>query len=412
MGLWTLLFPPSVAKLKAAGDVDALVALAGKLRDSKTPPDRMVVCELVAALGDVRDSRCAKSLWILTNALIHNPNFLRPGGKWDHDLEQEICRAWGVNGTPEAAVWLVRYASEHTRHLEVSNPAKQAAIDAIVMIGAPAVRPLVECVRDQKGTVTDWAIGNLKKLGKSGIDGFYSVLADRKDGYGVCEAIDALVEVTPEDPRLVDTLLGLLHDPGVDDRHKVAAASALGRLKNSRAIATLEKLVGTARSPEVAAAAGNALANLGQAAPVDELFARFHRASNVVEREDAARALCTMRGPGAVSTLVSALRESCADLEKGELGAYKLVQTFRSGLGNVDPAALKSTLEDLCSGSHLLHWFAMRERSERRCMRCNLLTDSCTSHRFGDRHPVEMTDGYASGVTCSICGFEDVTSGY
>ena len=213
--------------------------------------------------------------------------------------------------------------------------AKDAAAAALVKLGARAVRPLVEILRENKPRVRETVAAALVRLGERAVGPLIAALKERETREAVIEtltkiepkwattdaaksAIPKLIEELQSDDEnarrsaanalgqigeasALEPLLKLLEDPS--DALKEVAATNLGRLGDPRALTALVRVLTTSK-PKVRAAAAASLTQIGSALAEPLVIALKSRDTPV--REAAAGVLVQV-GHAVIEPLAQAL---------------------------------------------------------------------------------------------------------
>ncbi len=235
--------PPDVEQLKAKRDVQGLIRALGYSSDAN------VRRSAASALGELGDARAAGPLGMA----LRNPD-------WEHDWHDLAAAADALVLLGEPAVGpLIADLSYHTQAVRVS------AAEALGKIGRPAVAPLVTLLGDNDLETREIAGQVLADIGAEAVDPLIEALTgesigrrtraaralgqigDRRGLEPLCRALKdpiagvrqtaarALGEIA--DRGAADPLAAALLDPDPDVGR--AAALALGEMRDARAVATL-----------------------------------------------------------------------------------------------------------------------------------------------------------------------------
>jgi len=256
----------------------------------QSQPGHDTVNAVILMFAAIRDPRAAAPLLAIHHASnTYDGNIAYALGSIGWTPEKDADGAWFCVQTrqwgkcPQFGELAVKplLASLCQRGYDVADPAR----DALILIGAPAVLPLVELLRHEEWYVrmrAATALGMIKDkralqplidaVGKNlsgpAITDFEDDCPSDPIGYRGNQVLGAIVFALDrlKDPQAVDALIAVLHDP--DYLCRVAAAHALGNIGDPRAIAVLEplaKLTGI-QNLKTAEAAKEALETLAKGA--------------------------------------------------------------------------------------------------------------------------------------------------
>ncbi len=172
---------------------------------------------------------------------------------------------------------------------------RQAAVEALVKIGAPAVEPLIAALKkDEEWYVRKTAAEALGQIGD--VRAVEPLIVALKEGDMRRVSAEALGKIG--DTRAVEPLIATLKDKDSDVCK--AAAEALGKIGDDRAI---ELLIAALKTWELSRVAAIALDRLGWQPGEDETAARYWIAKQEWDK-------CAALGPVAMETSLSLLEES------------------------------------------------------------------------------------------------------
>ena len=201
---------------------------------------------------------------------------------------------------------------------------RQAAAEALVKIGAPAVEPLIAALKDKDSDVryaAAKALGEIKD--PRAVEPLIAVPKDYYSGvrYAVTEA---LVKIGA--PAMEPLIAALKDKDSKDSDVRQAAAEALGEIKDPRAV---EPLIAALKDEDsdVRAAAAYALGEIKDPRAVEPLIAALKDGDSDV-RKAAAKALGEIKDPRAVEPLIAALKD--AKWRVREAAAEALVSLYRN----------------------------------------------------------------------------------
>lgn len=206
------------------------------------------------------------------------------------------------------------------------------AVNALGKVGAPAVEPLIEALKDRgrDPTARRLAGAALGSVGAPATEALTEALTDSDETVRRWAA-DAFIKI--EDPRAVEPLIQALKDESFAVR--TAAAKALTPLRDPRAVAPLIEALRNDRENSVQVEA--ALANMGPPA-VEPLCAALQD-KNVQVQRGAAFALGGIRDARAVEPLIAMLHErdhwdvrATAANALGKLGDVRAVEPLNQAL--------------------------------------------------------------------------------
>ena len=209
----------------------------------------------------------------------------------DETIRSLSAQVLGRIGDPRAIKPLINVLKSIDGH---------SAAEALVNIGSPAVKPLINAMKDKYWGVRDHAAEALGKIGDSrAVDPLIKALKDESE-HVRRETAEALGRIS--DIRAIEPLTEALE---VEDRDFVrrAIVEALGAMKNAKAIASLVKGLGNINR-DVRESAKMLLVNKGS-----EAMASLVKALGDFDRDiqnGAAEALMKMEAP-CVESLIQAL---------------------------------------------------------------------------------------------------------
>jgi HEAT repeat protein len=178
---------------------------------------------LIRALGRLGDRRAVEPL--LAALCQVNPH-----------LRQDAATALGLIGDSRAIGPLIdtfRLVSGDTEDIT----AWQDAAGALARLGAPALDPLINALRDENSTVRAWSADALGQMGSAqAVEPLIAALSDAD----VQVRIDATVALGKiGDPRAAEALVARLSDPQEDEHVRMDAARALGHVVTGEVFAPL-----------------------------------------------------------------------------------------------------------------------------------------------------------------------------
>ena len=331
--------PPDVAKLEAKRDVDGLIKALGYQKNAD------IRRAAAAALGKIGDASAVRPLIAALNDS-------------DNDARQAAGEALVAIGPPAveplvsaledwradadmhiAAAWTLGQTGD-SRAVEPlvaalhdrDKDVRQAAAEALVEIGQPAVEPLVAALHDRDKDVRRAAAEAMQKLAVPVDDGTLAWYAVALENWTWAVHLGAAA---------VEPLISALQDS--DEGVRQAAAEALGQIGDARAV---EPLVAALKDSDegVRQAAAEGLGQIGDARAVEPLIAALGD-SNRDMRRAAAGALGQIGDARAVEPLVAALKESESYLRRAAAEGLGKIGDARA----VEPlvAALKDSDEDV-----------------------------------------------------------------
>jgi len=256
------------------GDPGAIQPLLQLLKD---PEDEVRIAACLA-LGLFKDPSTFDDI---TNLLLDDPKI---------EVRQAAARALGNTGHPAALPYLMEALHDSYWWYEREYAAGDLLL-AIEKMGAAAVDPLIEALRDKEGTVRKFAALLLGKIGDPrAIEPLGMALYDLHHEVGKVSAeslarfgipaIDILTEALshPEmwirihsiaalskikDRRVTPILLEMLNDPEREVKKQVIPA--LGDSKDPRAVSSLQEIASNRADRELHTLAKQALDNLAKA---------------------------------------------------------------------------------------------------------------------------------------------------
>ena len=256
------------------GDTRAVPPLLQALKDEEAEV-RSAAC---LALGFFKDPSTFDDI---TNVLLDDPKI---------EVRQAAAQGLGNTGHPAALPYLMEALHDSYWWYEREYAASDL-LSAIEKMGAAAVEPLIEALRDKEGTVRKFAAILLGKLGDPrAIEPLSITLYDMHHEVGKVSAealahfgapaLDVLVEALshPEmwirihaiqalamirNPRVAPILLQMLKDPEREVRKQVI--QSLGELKDRRALPALQEIVANRADRELHTLAKQSLEKLAKA---------------------------------------------------------------------------------------------------------------------------------------------------
>ena len=289
--------------------------------------DTQVRLAVIAALGEIGDTLAVEPLLALL-----------------HDADQRVCLA---------------------------------VIDALGKIGdTRAVAPLTEQVKTESGEKRRLAITALGQIGDArSAEVLIDVLTRHTESSVRCSTADALG--TLRDPRAIDPLLALAHDPDAALRSTVI--TALGKFHDPRVV---EPLIDALRDTLTTVKIAAANAPVHDTRCIDPLLALLHDQDAAV-RNAAIHRLATYRAPNIVEPLCALLHDQDANISEsaivalGEIGDARAVppllaclqtalpqRAIIEALGNLGDTRAIDPLLALCDGKdEQLRYFAFEALS-------------------------------------------------
>ncbi len=255
------------------GDTRAIQPLLHALKD----PEDEVRSAACLALGLFKDPSTFDDI---TNVLLDEPKI---------EVRQAAAQALGNTGHPAALPYLLEALHDSYWWYEREYAAGDL-LSAIEKMGAAAVEPLIEALRDKEGTVRKFAailLGRLcdpraiEPLGMALYDMHHEVgevSAEALARFGA-PALEVLVEALshPEmwirihaiqalskikNPQVAPILLEMLNDPEREVKKQVI--QSLGELKDPRALSALQEIVANRTDREFHTLAKQAIENLAK----------------------------------------------------------------------------------------------------------------------------------------------------
>ncbi|MCS7234554.1 MAG: HEAT repeat domain-containing protein [Armatimonadota bacterium] len=309
----------TLGKLEAPEAPAALVAEAiDALSRILDDPDEYVRKSAVHALGRlrVRDPRALEGIRFAL-------------GDRSEQVVQEAVTQVQQAVDPGAVEGLIRVLGRRERTLQ------NAASQALVRIGAPAVRPLLETFKDRnlRRRVHNQVLRIIEDIKGRAVEPLLASLGDENQyvrAYAVAllgklgddRAVEPLVRLFLTDPRLQETVVNTL--PRLEERGVLEAPSG------DRDV----------QLPREVAAAFRKLASTPEAL---EALRRAAAAGNPKVRKFALRALFEVEGPRAKDTLLALLRDEDAEIQRlairllGKLHDKTVVEPLLSLLKGANP---------------------------------------------------------------------------
>jgi len=253
--------------------------------------DRQAIDILLIALKDLEDDvRIAACLGLgffkepstfdeITNILLDDPKI---------EVRQAAAKALGNTQHPAAVPYLMEALHDSFWWFEREAQAGDL-FDAIEKMGAQAVEPLIELLKDNEGAVRKYAAVLLGKIGDSraieplgmalydlhhdvgkvaaeslvnfGVNSFEILVEalDHPEMWIRIHSVDVLAKV--KEPRVGAVLLEMLKDPEREVKKHVI--EAMGELKDKRTMPALQEIMASRGDRELHALAKNALAKIG-----------------------------------------------------------------------------------------------------------------------------------------------------
>ena len=325
--------------------VPAAEALIGRLKDT----DKRVRVYAATALGEIRDRRAVEPL---IGALQDK----------DWEVRRQAAAALGEIKDPQAVKPLVTTLPDNDWRV------RDFVQSALTEIGGPAVEPLIASLRDESGLVRARAAETLGKI--KDVRAAEPLLAILNDSERVVQVVarDALVQigvpaVKPlinalkhrdslvrahaaaalgeiKDHRAVEPVLAALKDQDAGVRR--SAAAALESLQDRRAVTSLLAALKD-EDAEVRKAAAEALGGLGDPGAVEALLAALGDVDNTV-RTGAARALGRLKDRRAVEPLIGALKDEDWEVRRQAATALGKIKDPRA-VGPLVPLTTDSAVE-------------------------------------------------------------------
>jgi len=184
--------------------------------------------------------------------------------------------------------------------------AKQAAVDRLVEIGAPAVPALIRALGSWDNEAFNRAMQVLERIGALAAPALLQALSsDQLYVRHHARRVLAAAGFPGDRPAIRTRLLAALEIDNAVDR--ASAAAALGALRDPSTADALRARLSDPDCDTVVAAAGS-LAALGDADSVADIEAAMRRARFPESKRDLAVALATLGAPAGVSVLIDLLR--------------------------------------------------------------------------------------------------------
>jgi len=280
-------------------------------------PEWSVVFRAAQALGELRDPRAIQPL--LQAAA-------RPGEMFDSNVAvRYLSRALYAIGKRS-----VKPAVAHLTHRH-ANVRRVAAASLARLQARRAIPALIRAVRDPDKKVREWARVALGHIGVAAIPSLVAAMR-QPDLHvkGWLEEVGQIAWVLVEMGQpAVPPLLRALEDSSAHLR--AGAISALGQLKDSRALIPVISCLRSDRAATVRWQAAIALGKMGDAAATTSLIAAL-RDPNARVRECAARALWALKDRRSVSSLIAALHDSSPQVRWAAAGALGEINDHRAVL--------------------------------------------------------------------------------
>jgi HEAT repeat protein len=311
--------PPDVGKLKAKRDVKGLINALGY---RKEPTIQRAAAEALGALGDTRAAPA------LIAAL--------KSGYSSADLRQVTAVALGQIGDARAVEALVDALKDKERNV------REAAAEALVRIGAPAIPSLIAAAQDPavRGDV-------VKALGQIGAPAVEPLIAALKDGDESVRDAAAVVLGQAGDPRAVEPLIATFKEEHWSYvRDDLPAAQALGQI----GAPAVEPLIAALKHEDwrMRQAAAKALKHIGDPRAVEPLIAAL-KDEDARMRQAAAEALGQIGDPRATEPLIAALKNEDWRMRQavatalGQIGGPRAVEPLIAALRDDDERVRAAT---------------------------------------------------------------------
>jgi HEAT repeat protein len=284
---------------------------------ARSPEEDFLRRDLFLAAELAGESGHAKAMWERLWPRLRRA--LKDKERWVRDA---VVEALGVIGVPAVPALLETLKDR-------DGWVGQAAAETLGQIGPPATPALIQALRDQDGGVREAAAEALGAIGDpQATPALIQALRDQ-DG-GVREAAaEALGQIG--DPQATPALIQALRDPVVGVRK--AAAWALGQIGDPQAVPALMEAL---QDEDVRRAAAWALGQIGDPQATPALIQAL-RDPVVGVRWAAAKALGQIGDPQATPALIQALRD-----EEG-----LVCQAAAEALGQIGPPAVPALIQAL-----------------------------------------------------------------
>lgn len=257
-----------------------------------------------------------------------------------------------------------RFVEQLIDQLQTHDPTQaNAVIEALRRIGAPAVEPLLNVLRDHRSDEmrVHWAV---EALGGIGLPAFEPLVAALGEDNSVVQAYATTALGLTGDRRAVDPLLHLLRADAVPDAVHLRAVESLGKLGDERAIAPLTAAFSEPRQFEDTFAM-DALVAIGAPSvlPLIAVLEDGEREQPV--RIYAASTLGRLRDERAIAPLINVLLDKNAAPDLRQIAATSLVKIDNvdalSPLLHVivrrdDARSVRAWMIDLVGGQRAYSW--------------------------------------------------------
>ena len=273
--------------------------------------DSLAVDPLIEALRDENSfvrQNAAKALGQIKDVKAVEPLIEALGDK-DNDVRKYAAAALGYIGDTKAIKPLIEALKVVDFYDE---DAREAAMNALVSIGEPAVEPLIEALGDKeiKTGTRCYAAEALGNIGDNrALKPLIEALGD-EETFIKFYAAEALGNIG--DNRAVEPLIEALKDE--DENVRKAAAYALGEIGDNRALEPLIEALGDEKDI-VRKNAAYALGQIGKPA-IESLFKALEDKNGYV-RINAARALGNINDPNVIEFLIASLKDKKLEIIAG-----------------------------------------------------------------------------------------------
>ena len=289
----------SAEALGSIGDMRAVEPLIEALKDE----DENVRENAAKALGQIKDVKAVEPLIVALEDK-------------DSGVRRYAAAALGNIGDAKAVESLIEalkvgdFYDITWGNAKFDEDAREAARDALVNIGEPAVESLIDVLKGEDSNIKKYAAMALGQIGDlKALEPLIKALSDEEDVVRF-NAAQALINIG--DSRAVGPLIIALDDEisGV----RWSAAMALGNIGDTRAVEPLMEALGD-KDDIVQANAANALGMIGEPA-IDSLFKALEDINRDV-RINAAKALGYINDPSVVEFLIGALKDKNLEIIAG-----------------------------------------------------------------------------------------------
>lgn len=311
--------PPDIETCKAKGDIKGLI------KALNYPKDAAIRQSAAIALGELKDKHAVDSLIL---ALKDDESFVRWAAA---EALGEIKDVKAVDplivALQQGKVGMAATALGEIGDLRAIEPlinaggmndfkTRQRATNAIIKIGTPALKPLINALQSQEWHIKRLAIVCLGEINdpQAIIPSLLATLKNEDDFELLCETINALSKF--KDERIIEPLLAMLHHENYKVRE--TAAIELGTLGDKRAVEPLITILETDEEKRtipagfydvyaVREAAAIALGEIGDKRAIQPLIQSFALGYGL--REKAVKALVRI-GTASAKSLRSVLNDS------------------------------------------------------------------------------------------------------